>query len=127
MVAMLAALVFAQTRDLTFEPKERDVLVVSVIEEQEWDYPEENMKGKLHSELTLRWTFDKGSGKGVFERVVYRGKGHKKGSDFDHDIEWTLKDGYLKGKDSEADKQWCAKEIREGISLKFDRRGACEK
>jgi hypothetical protein len=126
MLALLAAAVVAQTHDLSFEPKDREPLVISLKQDTEWDYPDEDMKGKLRAELTLRWTFKDWTGTATFERILYQGKGRKKGADFDHDIEWNLKDGYLKGKDSDADKQWCAGERQEGLKLKFDRRGACE-
>jgi len=126
MAAFLALVLIAQSHDLSFEPKKGDVLVVSLAEDNEWDYPDDDMKGKIRSELTLRWIFEEGRGKAVVERVVYRGRGRKMGKEFNHDIEWTLKEGYLKGKDSEADRQWCAGEIKEGITLKHDRRGACE-
>ncbi len=99
---------------LAFEPKGE--LVIQFVEDQSWEYKDDDMKGTMRTELTLRWTFDGGKGKAKYDRVVYRGKGRKKGKDFDHDIEWTAKDGYVKGEGSEADRSWCAGEIKEELA-----------
>lgn len=118
--------------ELAFTPKHGDVLVVEYCEDTQWDYKDHDMKGQMRTELLMRWRIiregeEKGfTGKAAFERVAYRGDGVKSGRNFDHDIEWCAKKGYLKGEGSEADKKWTAKEIKEGVTLKFDGRGACE-
>lgn len=115
---------------LAFAPDPAKPLVVRYALDETWDYASEDMKGTLHTELTLRWTFTRKDGKtqgvATYDRVVHRAKGRKKGADFDHDVEWTAKDGYAKGEGSEADTTWCASEIKEGVRLGLDDRGTCE-
>jgi hypothetical protein len=117
---------------LTFEPKAGDSMEIKYVHDTSWDYAEEDMKGELVTELDLRWSFDGAKadeyspGRAGYSRVVYRGRGVKKGKDFRYDIEWTSKEGYLKGKDSEGDKQWAAAEIKEGLRLEVDNRAACK-
>src|SRR5262245_28848060 len=117
---------------LIFEPKAGDSMEIKYVHDTAWDYPEEDMKGALATELDLRWKFEGSKpgeyrpGRASYSRVAYRGQGVKKGKDFRHDIEWTSKEGYLKGKDSEGDKQWAAAEIKEGLRLEIDNRATCK-
>ena len=123
----------AEKYDLSFMPMNGETWTIEFKDDSKWNYPGEDMRGEIHTELVLQWRFerqaengDRCTGKAEFRRVVYRGKGRKKGRDFDYDVEWTWDKGYLKGKDSEADSRWIAQELKNGVILKLDRRGACE-
>ncbi|MHC4513586.1 MAG: hypothetical protein ACYTGW_14955 [Planctomycetota bacterium] len=114
---------------LAFDPPSNKVLEVKYQEDQSWVYSEES-RGKLRTELVLRWAFEAAEkpgliqATGTFESVVYCGSGTKNGKAWDHDVQWTRKDGYLKGKDSEAVNTWIRREIKEGVRFTLDKRGA---
>ena len=121
--------------DLRFTPAKGRILEVSYVEDTTWDYrklekPLE-MHGTLHTGLTMRWTFEPAKAKGAsltatgsFHSVVYRGEGHKLGSDFDHDIVWNQRKGYLKGMGSKAATTWINDEVNEGVRFAVDGRAA---
>lgn len=120
-----AALRFAPALDRTLE--------VKYVHDTEWDYPQNDMRGALHTALTLRWTFAAAKGRpgkwvatGHIVSAVYRGKGVKAGADFDHDVEWTKAAGYTKGEDSEAAEKWLNTELEKAISFDIDARGAAD-
>jgi len=129
-LVLLLAVQDAPKHRLVFEPKKDGALRVVFVEDNTWEYKDDDMKGTMRTELTLAWRFEaageKLAGTATFERVLYRGKGVKKGEAFDHDLEWTSKDGYLRGQDSDADKRWGAGEIKEGVPMTLDRRAECD-
>jgi|GEM_PF-3216270 len=122
----------AERFDLSFSPANGDNLAVSCVVDSQWDYAKSGMKGNFHTELLIRWRIARQdgvsqfTGKGAFERVLYQSTGSSKERAYDHDLEWNKDKGYLRGKDSEADEKWCAEEIRDGVTLTFDSRGACK-
>lgn len=123
---------------LVFEPPKDKVLVVQYSEDNTWEYVDLDMAGTLRTELELRWRFDLDQrpehqepsdqyrATGQFHSVIYRGKGHKKGEDFDHDVAWTRQGGYTKGAGSKAVKTWVAEEVEEGVSFKVGVRAAAD-
>ena len=129
---VLAAPLFADPEkvSLVFAPKAGQAYVVKYVADQKWDYKEEDMKGEMHVELTLRWTFEKKKGaldgSATYDKVVYRAKGTKKGHDFDDDIEWTAAGGYAKGEGCESDRNFCAAEIKEGLKLTIAGDATCQ-
>jgi hypothetical protein len=133
-VATLAAVALSQEQArrhrLAFDPPKDRMLVVRYEHDTRWDLPQHEMKGDLRTELELRWTFTgepQGFGaNGSFESVTYRGRGHKKGRDFDHDVVWTRAGGYAKGKDSEAVEKWVGEEVQEGVRFRVDARAAAD-
>jgi hypothetical protein len=133
-IALALAVLFAAQEKprkvrLAFEPKDGDRLRVEFAEADAWEYKEHDMKGVLRTELGMVWTFagkdGKVEGTAAYDRVVYRGSGVKMGKKFDHDVEWTARDGYLKGKDSEAVSKFCSAEIKEGVALAINARAEC--
>ena len=131
LIALLCAPQEPKKYRLVFEPKSGESMEIRYVHDTSWEYAEEDMKGTMTTELDLRWKFEAPSagritsGLATYTRVVYRGKGVKKGKDFNYDIMWTSKDGYVKGKDSEGDKSWASGEIKEGLKLEVDNRAAC--
>ena len=78
---------------LAFSPKDGATLRIQYVHDQAWDYPDMQMKGQLHTELVLDWTFGTTDGKRIATakcgHVIYRGKGTKQGTPFDYDFDWT--------------------------------------
>ncbi|MHC5036490.1 MAG: hypothetical protein ACYTHM_04180 [Planctomycetota bacterium] len=118
--------------DLAFTPKKGDRIVVDYQNQEVWKYKSRELMGNVKTTFTLQWKVTKGMGegkaeaKGEFLSAAYRGGGTSKGKPFTYNVVWSKEKGYSEGEKDEANQRWVQKEIAQGVTLTFDRRGAAD-